>query len=364
MADTGASRSPRDRPGWRRLGLFWLVLLTVTAAGSGALELLGRSDGKRTARAPVEATADAGKAAIVPANALPAAQVAGRESPGPVADLDAALLESLSGGSKQNLPRIAADGRTPMQVYAAGFDRNSRHPWIGLLVAGIGLNVVESDAAIRILPGAVSLAMSPYALKLTKLLETARAAGHEYLMAIPLEAAGFPLNDPGPNTLLTGLSASANDKLLHWALSRAGGYVGVTGVIGTMRGERLAAMTDQMDALLTEFGHRGLLYIDPREGRGPLAKAWGRHVDLVVDDPADRDVADRTMIDAQLAELEQRAKDNGSALGLVMQPSPVAVARIAAWSNGLTDRGLVLAPVSALVLPPVGAPVKLSEREP
>jgi polysaccharide deacetylase 2 family uncharacterized protein YibQ len=130
-----------------------------------------------------------------------------------------------------------------------------------------------------------------------------------------------------------------------------------------MRGERLAAMNDEMDAVLTELSGRGLLYIDPREGRGPVARAWGGHVDLVIDDPADQDAADQAMIDARLAALEQRAKDSGSALGLVMRPTPVAVTRVAVWANALADRGLALAPVSALALPPVKAPVKLSERD-
>jgi hypothetical protein len=147
-------------------------------------------------------------------------------------------------------------------------------------------------------------------------------------------------------------------------LSRIEGYVGAVGVIGTMRGERLAAMPDQMDMVLSELAGRGLLYIDPREQRAPVARAWGRHVELVIDDPADRDVADRGMIDARLATLEQMAKDTGSALGLVLRPTPLAVQRIAAWSNGLAARGLALAPVSAMVMPPAGGPVKLTEREP
>ena len=151
---------------------------------------------------------------------------------------------------------------------------------------------------------------------------------------------------------------------LYWALSRITGYVGAIGIIGTMRGERLAAMTDQMDAVLSDLSARGLLYIDPREDHGGVPKAWGRHVDLVVDDPADRDVADRAMIDAKLAALEQQARDNGSALGLVMRPAPVAVAMLAAWYNGLADRGLALAPVSALAMPPADGAVKVSEREP
>jgi uncharacterized protein len=259
-----------------------------------------------------------------------------------------------------------------MNVYAAGFDRSSRRPRVGLLLAGIGPNAAESDAAIRDLPGAVSLAVSPYAANLTRLMATARTSGHEYLIEIPLEPTGFPLNDPGPYTLLTSGSVVANAEKLHWVLSRIDGYVGATGIIGTMRGERLAAMTDQMDAVLSDLSGRGLLYVDPRQERGPvtksaitkgaITKAWGRHVDLVVDDPGNNDVADRAMIDAKLAALEELAKDTGSALGLAMRPTPVAVARIAAWTNGLADRGLALAPVSALAVPPPDVPVKLTER--
>jgi len=290
---------------------------------------------------------------------------AGRDTPGPVADPDPALLEPLQEGAKENLPRIAFDRRTPMETYAAGFDHSSLRPRIGILLAGIGPNEAESDNAIRSLPGGVSLAVSPGSgAGLPRLLSTARAAGHEYLIALPLEPAGFPVNDPGPSTLLTGATPAVNTQNLHWALSRVDGYVGATGVIGTMRGERFAAMADQMDAVLSELGDRGLLYIDPREDRGPVSRTWGRHVDLVIDDPADRGVADRTMIDAKLEALEQQARDAGSALGLVMRPTPVAVARIAAWCSGLVNRGFALAPVSALAMPPADGPVKLSERQP
>jgi polysaccharide deacetylase 2 family uncharacterized protein YibQ len=69
-------------------------------------------------------------------------------------------------------------------------------------------------------------------------------------------------------------------------------------------------------------------------------------VDLVVDEPAVR-----TEIDAKLARLEQLARDRGSALGLVSAPTPVSVERLAAWAALLAQRGVVLVPVSALVVP-------------
>ena len=58
----------------------------------------------------------------------------------------------------------------PMQVYAAGFDSSTRRPRVGLLLAGVGLNQADSDTAIRSLPGGVTLAFSPYAQNVTKLL--------------------------------------------------------------------------------------------------------------------------------------------------------------------------------------------------
>jgi polysaccharide deacetylase 2 family uncharacterized protein YibQ len=375
MADTGSERHLRNRYGWRRLGAFWVAVLGSMAVGALVLQILGPPDkpgpappqlaGTPPGDAHVQASSTGDKAPLH--GNLVAPVLAGRDTPGPVADPDPALLEPLSPGSAQNLPRIASDGRTAMRVYAAGFDHSSRRPRVGLVLAGIGMNEAESDAAIRTLPGAVSLAVSPYAAAdrpgLPKLLARARTNGHEYLVSLPLEPAGFPLNDPGPQTLLTSGSVSTNSQNLRWVLSRIDGYVGVIGVTGTMRGERMAAMTDQMDAVLSELAGRGLLYVDPRQGSGPIPKAWGRHVDLVIDDPADDGVADRAMIDSKLAALEQQARDAGSALGLVMRPTPAAVARIAAWSNGLVDRGLALAPVSALVMPATDAPVKLSERQ-
>ncbi|MBV9654356.1 MAG: divergent polysaccharide deacetylase family protein, partial [Acetobacteraceae bacterium] len=103
----------------------------------------------------------------------------------------------------------------------------------------------------------------------------------------------------------------------------------------------------QMDPVLRQIAARGLIYIDPRPGAAPPAGVWGRSVDVVIDEPANR-----PEIDAKLAELEQIARDRGSALGLAGAVRPVTVDRINAWASGLGARGLALAPVSALAEPP------------
>lgn len=177
-------------------------------------------------------------------------------------------------------------------------------------------------------------------------MEAARSRGHEVLASLPMEANGYPLNDAGPRSLLTGAAPAVNRENLEWALSRLQGYVGVTGASDGLRGERFAAQSSSFDLILDEVARRGLLYIDPRPG-APPPRIAGRSVDLVVDDPSTR-----AEIEGKLAALERVAREHGSALGLAGPLRPVTVQRIAAWARDIEGRGFELVPVSALITEP------------
>jgi polysaccharide deacetylase 2 family uncharacterized protein YibQ len=246
------------------------------------------------------------------------------------------------------LPRAGADGRTPIRAYGAAFDRRDTRPRIGIVIADIGQIATQTEDAIRRLPPAVALALSPYAPRPGQAAERARERGMETLISLPMEPAGYPLNNPGDQALLTGRSMTENMDRLDWVLSRAQGYVGVIGAIGGMRGERFAAMPEAMAAVQDALRQRGLLYLDPRPGAAAPARAWGRGVDVLLDEPA----GTRGEIDRRLAELEALARERGAALGLAGAATPVLVERIAAWAPGLEARGLVLAPVSAMIRRP------------
>jgi uncharacterized protein len=341
---------------WRGLGVFWLVVALLVGAGAVTLQVLGPPSAQPALPVATEAPSRPAPPPppVVqqfpkpgPQTEAPPPQRPGRDTPGPIADPDPALLEPVGGAPSNPLPRIAADGRMPMQVYAAGFDGSTRRPRVGLLLAGVGLNQAESEVAVRSLPGGITLAFSPYSQNLAKLLGFARSAEHEYLLSIPMEPQGFSLNDPGPQALMTNLPPEQNRKRLQWALSRLAGYVGTTGALGRLRGERFASMSEEMQPVLAEIAQRGLLYVDPRPGATPLPLVWSRPVDLVVDEPeAPADIDDK------LAQLTRLAREKGSALGLATAVRPATIARIATWANGLQANGLVLAPVSALVRAP------------
>jgi hypothetical protein len=344
--------------GWRGLGRFWLLIVVLLAIGGGVLQWFGAPGQPEPVKTPPAAPlnnaepaafqpAKAGSGAVEVRKDTDRASRPGRDTPGPVADPDPALLEQDPADEAHPLPRIAADGRMPMQTYAAGFDSTTSRPRVGLIVAGIGGMTADSAAAVQSLQGAVTFAISPYESNLGKLLNSIRSSEHEYLVSVPMEPREFPLNDPGPEALMTNLPSKDNLKRLHWILSRFSGYVGATDALNSLRGERFAAQADQMEAMLGELSERGLLFVDVRPGINALPKAWGRSVDLVIDDPPTE-----AGIDAKLAQLAKLAKDSGSALGLATGPRPVTVARIVAWTNGLAEQGLILAPVSALAHPP------------
>jgi polysaccharide deacetylase 2 family uncharacterized protein YibQ len=222
---------------------------------------------------------------------------------------------------------------------------------------------IDSDEAIRATPAAISLAISPYAPRPARLLAVARATGHETLVSLPMEPLGYPLNDAGNRSLLTGLAPAQNHDRLVWALSRISGYVGATAAMSGLRGERFAA-SEQMSQVLDELAWRGLLYVDPRpvpqRPGAPLPARPGQRVaDLLIDDPPVR-----SEIEAKLSRLEQLAHDRGSALGVAGLPGPVTVERLAAWATTLGSRNIALVPVSALVPPlplptsPVASPAR------
>ena len=378
--------------GWRGLGLFWLLVLLVLGGVALRLDRLGPPEPHETmaeapqapeALAPAPAGAEpiappaaaldhtsapSPGQAVVPAPAVveppPPAAEASAQTPAapapppldvpvatpdfpaarPIPAPDPALLEQGRFGA---LPRVGADGRTSIRAYAGQFDRQDSRPRVGIIVADIGISNAQTEDAIRRLPPSVTFAISPYAPRAAQVAERLRAKGAETLIGLPLEPAGYPLNDPGNRALLTGRSAPENMANLEWVLSRFPGYVGAIGVVGGMRGERFATMEQSYLALQESLRNRGLLFVDARPGVAGPARAWGRSVDVILDEPATR-----TEIERRLVELETIAKARGSALGLAHAATPVVVDRLVAWASGLERRGVALAPISVLIRRP------------
>lgn len=256
-----------------------------------------------------------------PTNPLPAAPIAALHQPGPDGPL----------------PRIADDGRVPSQAYARPFRSNGK-PMVSLVVGGLGLNAVTTRAAIERLPAEVTLSFVPYADGLQQWIDQARAHGHEVLIELPMEPTGYPDNDPGPYTLLASSDAADVSAKLDWLLSRAVGYFGVTNYLG----DRFVTSDAPATALMANLRQRGLAFVDD----GTMKNRGGAFARASADRLVDEEQSPAAIM-RQLTALEALAKAEGSALGSGFS-YPVTVEVAARWTAGLSDRGLQLAPASAM----------------
>jgi polysaccharide deacetylase 2 family uncharacterized protein YibQ len=256
---------------------------------------------------------------------------------------DQGLIERTADGL---LPRIGADGRKPWQVYARPFDPGDKRPRIALIIGGLGQSSAATEAAIQRLPGAVTLAYTAYARNLPQWVDLSRAAGHEVLLTLPMEPVGYPANDPGPHTLLVSLSEAENRARLTWLMSRFAGYSGVVNLMGS----RFTTETSPLKPVLDELNKRGLLFVDSRSSLNSVAGKMAGEIKLprAVNNRFIDTKAARPDIDKRLEELEQIARSEGVAVG-IGAPYPVTIERVALWLQQLEGKGIVLAPVSAVV---------------
>ncbi|MDO8397339.1 MAG: divergent polysaccharide deacetylase family protein [Bradyrhizobium sp.] len=267
------------------------------------------------------------------------------KAPAMMAGVEQRLLEK----SRYGMIPVVFEGLKPFTVYAAEADRAkaAKMPVVSIVVAGLGVGAAKTTDAIMKLPSAVTLAFTPYGSDPSKLAERARAQRHEILLQIPMEPFDYPDNDPGPQTLLTTLSADANLDRLYWHLSRFQGYAGIANFMGA----RFVVTDAVMQPIIREAAKRGLGYLDdgsaPRSTAPALAAAQAMpfaKADFAIDA-----VPTAGEIDRALARLENLAKERGTAIG-VASALPISIERIGIWTKALESRGIMLVPLTTAML--------------
>lgn len=269
------------------------------------------------------------------------------EGNSPKTVLDPKLLEATRHGT---IPKIAADGTRASARYAQARQlppNKKETPVIAIVIGGVGISASGTADAFAKLPAPVTFALAPYATDLEKLAERARADQHEILLQVPMEPFDYPDNDPGPQTLLTSLTAEQNIDRLHWLMSRFQGYVGLINYMGA----RFTASEQGLTPVLRDAAQRGLLYVDEgSSARSVAGQLAGSHnlpfakIDIVLDT-----TPTPIEIDRALARLEMKARDSGTAVGFATA-QPATIARIADWAKKVEARGMFLVPITMVAI--------------
>jgi len=258
---------------------------------------------------------------------------------GPPLVLDAALFEPTPHGFA---PRIAPDGRQPWNTHRRRAP-SARGPRVAIILVEIGLDERASASALAAgFP--LTLVVSPYADGERGWYRSARWAGHETLLELPVRPLGFPTDDAGPLSLEP--DATPNSRL-DVVLARGIGYVGVFLDAG-----QFAARSVAFDPIAAALASRGLALVEVGSAvLEPLARHH-RLPYLNVSKAVDREPSPAG-IDGALAALEVRAREDGYAAGYG-RPFAITIDRLAHWAAGLHSRGVALVSVGELLDRAVG----------
>ncbi len=347
MAETAFPDDHRAPFAARALAFSTAFFLCALTAGALVITVLGKVPRAQVALDLPAIAAPKAPAQRAAAPAMPAAPPVVIDKAvfaGSALVADPALIENSPQGP---LPRIADDGRKPMTAYAAAAAPGKFR--IAIVVSGLGISAKATTAALASLPPGVTLGFAPYAGDVQHWVSQARQFGHEVLLEVPMEPFDFPDSDPGPHTLRAGVDEDSNLQRLTWSMSRFTGYAGVTNLLG----QRFLSDSDALSPALTYLARRGLYFYDNGadvQSVAPEAASATAAPFAKTDETLDG-IQTALEIDRRLSALEDEARAHGSAIGSGFL-YPVTVDRIAAWSKGLSARGFVLVPVSAIVSAP------------
>jgi len=320
------------------IALLWLINLDARIRYSAIPSVEGNVPSK-----PIDEAAQVALFGLDSPAGRPPELLGERPDPaGPPVDADPALVEWQDGLA---LPRIADDGRRPLDVYARPFSPAvAGRPMIAIVVADLGLDAERLEQSV-LLPGDVGLVHTPYASDLALWQRHARWHGHEVLLALGLQAADYPVSEFGPWALEPGEDPVEQRAGLQRVLARSDGFFGLAA-----ESEAFGLAPEQFATIARELADRGLAFVELGEGRlRDAAASEGLAYVSAIGPLDDRPEADA--IDAALSQLEAVALRDGRAVGYV-QPYPLSFDRLWHWANTLEQKGISLVPVSHLLSQP------------
>jgi polysaccharide deacetylase 2 family uncharacterized protein YibQ len=209
---------------------------------------------------------------------------------------------------------------------------------VAILLVEIGLDEKATASALAT-ASPVTLVVSPYADAERGWYRSARWAGHETLLELPVRSPGFPTDDSGPLSLEPD---AAHNSPLDLVLARGIGYLGVFVAAG-----QFAARPAAFDPIAAALAGRGLALVEiGAAALEPLARHQ-RLPYLNVSKALDQEPSPAA-IDAALAALEVRAREDGFAAAYG-RPFAITIDRLAHWAAGLHSRGVTLVGVGELL---------------
>jgi polysaccharide deacetylase 2 family uncharacterized protein YibQ len=217
-------------------------------------------------------------------------------------------------------------------------------PKIAIVLDDMGVDQRRSFIATQ-LKGPLTLSYLTYAPDLYNQTHQARQAGHELMLHVPMEPLSTSI-DPGPNVLLSGVSANETIAALNWGLDQFSGFVGINNHMGS----RFTSNLEGMRTVMQELKKRELFFLD--SVTSGLTK--GRFVANQIGVPfISRNIFldhidDINEIKAQLNAVKRLAKKQGYAVA-IGHPRDTTIKVLKPWLSEIENKNFQLVPISALI---------------
>ena len=219
-------------------------------------------------------------------------------------------------------------------------------PQIVIVIDDMGLNMRNSREMAQ-LKYPTTLAYMPYAQNLLQQTKAAYDNGHELIVHMPMEPEDIAHNNPGPDALLTTVSAEENRTRLQRSLGKFDRYI--IGLNNHM-GSKMTASEKSMRPVMQMVKDKGLWFLDSRTIGNSVA---GKLADEYKIPYVARDIfLDNTetvpAILIQLKQLEAMAKKRGYAVA-IGHPYNSTLAALKEWMPNARAKGFDLVPLSVVI---------------
>lgn len=338
--------------------LFLVVLGMMIWSVTGLVKALtGRAVDPETIQQPAHTEAEIGKMTPIITQPLPQQTIApiedqGEEQP-PVQPEIKQQETPLKLGDKSAHPLVhEAEPVAPQSMVLWDEPKEKvilppgHRPQIVIVIDDMGLNRRNSREMAG-LKYPTTLAYMPYAGDLAQQTQDAYEHGHELIVHMPMEPQDIAHNNPGPNALLTTVSAAENRARLASNLQKFGPYI--IGLNNHM-GSKMTASETAMRPVMQMVKEKGLWFLDSRTIGNSVAGKLAEELKIPY---VARDVfLDNTetvpAVRAQLKVLEQMARKRGYAVA-IGHPYDCTLAALKEWMPSAAGRGLDIVPLSAVI---------------
>ncbi|MFN7039168.1 MAG: divergent polysaccharide deacetylase family protein [Alphaproteobacteria bacterium] len=207
-----------------------------------------------------------------------------------------------------------------------------------IAIIDTGLSSNTTQEVLQLAPE-VAIGVSAYASDIDDVIKQAIGYNHKVFMNIPMEPKNYPIEDPGPYSLITQLSEKDNISRLNFLLNR-------NSLINGVYSDKNEIFTNNIDnsrLIIRELKKHNLRYL---YGAGKeniflnqLSKDENYNIffsDLLIDEEINID-----QINMKLDKLEKLAIDNKLAIGIA-RSYPLSVRALKDWLPTLEAKGIKL----------------------